>query len=350
MPSTVNSASTLVATFAMAVAASSSSLLYIVYRLLLSSDQPSVSPARWLVVTCAPFTITFYAVARGSLNRTGAVAAIPIGLALSLAHAGFFGALLAFFMGSSKVTKFRWREKAKLEGDSGEGNKGGGNRNWMQVRSAFNNASTDRHLLQVLCNGGVAFQLSLLYLLDVGSADLPLDFKANYRASWIIAAVLGSLSCCAGDTWASEIGSVYKRDSNPRLITTWRSVPPGTNGAVSLVGLLASALGGASVGVAFCTATWLVASASVLARAPYLGQTVILCTSAGFVGSLVDSVLGATVQYSGRRQNGVIVERPEPGAEHICGLALLDNHGVNLLSSIIMACVTPRMAMALTLP
>ena len=34
-----------------------------------------------------------------------------------------------------------------------------------------------RNWLQVLCNGGMALELSLLYLLDLGSADLPVVFR-----------------------------------------------------------------------------------------------------------------------------------------------------------------------------
>ena len=34
-----------------------------------------------------------------------------------------------------------------------------------------------RNWLQVLCNGGMALELSLLYPLDLGSADLPADFR-----------------------------------------------------------------------------------------------------------------------------------------------------------------------------
>ena len=34
-----------------------------------------------------------------------------------------------------------------------------------------------RNWLQVLCNGGMALELSLLYLLDLGLADLPVDFR-----------------------------------------------------------------------------------------------------------------------------------------------------------------------------
>jgi hypothetical protein len=40
-------------------------------------------------------------------------------------------------------------------------------------------------LWQVLCNGGVAMELSLLYLLDIGSLEVPVDFRNHYRSSWL---------------------------------------------------------------------------------------------------------------------------------------------------------------------
>ena len=68
--------------------------------------------------------------------------------------------------------------------------------------------------------------------------------------------MLGALGCCAGDTWASELGTVIslsgEKRSDPVLVTnTCRNVPKGTNGGVSLVGLIASFSGGLAVGVAF---------------------------------------------------------------------------------------------------
>ena len=79
-------------------------------------------------------------------------------------------------------------------------------------------------MLQVLCNGAMATQLALLYLLDVGSADLPVDFRHQYRASWLGMGVLGAVACCNGDTWASELGSVISK-ADPFLITTFQKVP-----------------------------------------------------------------------------------------------------------------------------
>ena len=69
----------------------------------------------------------------------------------------FFLSLIAFFVSSSKATKFKQEVKRGYEGHFKEG----GQRNWLQV----------------LCNGGMALELSLLYLLDLGSADLPVDFR-----------------------------------------------------------------------------------------------------------------------------------------------------------------------------
>lgn len=79
-------------------------------------------------------------------------------------------------------------------------------------------------------------QLALLYLLDCGSSERPIDFGAHYRSSWLGVAILSSFACCNGDTWASEIGTVVG-NSDPFLITTRKRVPRGTNGGVTPIGL-----------------------------------------------------------------------------------------------------------------
>ena len=55
-----------------------------------------------------------------------------------------------------------------------------------------------RNWVQVLCNAGVAAELSLLYLLDIGSGERPVDLRTDYRASWLSLAVLGEVPWLLG--------------------------------------------------------------------------------------------------------------------------------------------------------
>lgn len=104
--------------------------------------------------------------------------------------------------------------------------------------------------------------------------------------SWPVAA--GALAAATADTWATEIGSWSPHP--PRLITTWKPVPPGTDGGVTLLGTA----GG--VGGAFCIALF-----AALMFSPRL--TVLW---AGLTGMLVDSVLGAAVQGRSFVDNDVV--------------------------------------------
>ena len=104
-------------------------------------------------------------------------------------------------------------------------------------------------------------------------------------------------ACCLGDTLASELGILSK--SKPLLIITFKPVPPGTNGAISLIGTIASVAGGALVGL-LTGITLILENAQCRREAAgyLLFETVAWGMFAGLFGSLVDSLLGATVQQT----------------------------------------------------
>lgn len=156
--------------------------------------------------------------------------------------------------------------------------------------------------------------------------------------------MLGSLACCSGDTWASEIGSVYGR--NPRLITTFNRVPAGTNGGVTIIGTIASLVGGTIVGVAYyVTILAVMAYDMTLNKYPPQWPIVVTGLLGGFLGSLFDSLVGAILQYSGYCEvNKRIVHESSETTKHICGRAILSNHGVNFVSSLVTAFVMPVIA------
>lgn len=65
----------------------------------------------------------------------------------------------------------------------------------IEINTFVNNfLGGQRNWIQVLCNGGMATQLALLYILDVGCGELPIDFKRFYRPSWLSIGILGKIS------------------------------------------------------------------------------------------------------------------------------------------------------------
>ncbi|XP_054168234.1 transmembrane protein 19-like [Oppia nitens] len=303
-------------------------ILWFISLIYSSNEISGPTPIRCIVSIVLPFIISFSGFYKNSLSFTGAVLALIIGFIISLSNSCFTASLLTFFITSSVATKYKNEIKRQLEDDFKEG----GQRNWVQVIS----------------NGVVAAELAFFYYLETGSAEIPIDFIADYNLSWLSIGVLGSLCCANGDTWASELGSVLS-NGNPYLITTLRSVPKGTNGGVSLIGLIVSALGGLVVSISFMLTNMICricyGDSEQYASSPEQWPLLLVGLFAGLFGSIIDSLLGATLQYSGfNTKNKKIVQRKGPDVKHICGKALLDNHSVNLLSNFITAFVSPYFA------
>ncbi len=92
----------------------------------------------------------------------------------------------------------------------------------------------------------------------------------------------------AADTVSSEIGQAV--GDVPRLVTNWRPVPAGTDGAITLAGTAAGV--GAAIAVSLTGVV-------PLGLAP-------ICAAAGILGMFADSVLGATLERRGFLGNNAV--------------------------------------------
>jgi len=152
---------------------------------------------------------------------------------------------------------------------------------------------TGRTAFQIAANLGVAASSMPLYV-------LPLWFREPGNTSawttfWqvsVLPATIAALAEAAADTVSSEIGQALPGE--PRLLTTLKRVPPGTNGAVSLPGTVAG-----------CVAAGVVALVS-MASLGLSGATTTVVMAAAIVGLFFDSLLGATLESWGWLNNDAV--------------------------------------------
>ncbi|XP_020279439.1 transmembrane protein 19-like [Pseudomyrmex gracilis] len=286
-------------------------------------EHSMISLWRWLIAVVVPLFILSWGYSKKSVKFNSAILGSVMGFILTLSSYAQGAAFLTFFIIGTKATLFRPVEKKKIEADFKEG----GQRNWTHV----------------ICNGGMATQLALLHFLDVGSGDRPIDFNNEYRSSWLSVAILGAVTCCCGDTWASELGTVISK-GDPFLITTRKRVPRGTSGAVSWTIFLCAFLGGSVVGLVYYVVILYTVDTTVLEVSSPQWPIILVGGFGGFFGSLFNSVLGATVNYSGVNEEGLIVKRPGKGVKHISGNEVFDNQSINLFCSIGIALILPQIA------
>jgi uncharacterized protein (TIGR00297 family) len=226
---------------------------------------------------------------RRLLDTGGAIAATLLGPALVALGGWWLGAILVAFFLSSAVLP-------ESGGDAPA-------RTWQQV----------------LANGGPALIFALAHRLT-GFDPLLVGAAATIAAT-------------TADTWATEIGRAL--GGVPRSIRTRRRVPPGTSGAVSVAGTLATVAGGITIAVI----ALLLRPLSPIDGIPSTGDAVAIAI-AGSLGSAIDTLLGATAQV--RFACATCGYRSESGASHlpghpmrrVAGVAWLGNSAVNLSAAV----------------
>jgi len=242
----------------------------------------------------------------------GALAAGIVGfLSISCGLRGFL--VLIFYKLGSLATKYQKAIKEKTDGDASK--------------------SAIRGPHQVLACSAIAVACSLYHALYFGE-EKAIDFYLSPKASSLACAIIAHYAVCLGDTLSSELGMLSK--SQPFLISSpWRKVPCGTNGGVTILGTLWGAIGGGIIGLA----TMLLDMIIGVEIQPI--ATIIYGTICGLFGSLLDSLLGATLQCSYYDDNKKLAycKKETKSMRHISGFDVLTNAQVNLASVIIVTIV-----------
>lgn len=229
-----------------------------------------------------------------SLNVSGALAAILVGIAI---YAGFKvnGLIIlgVFFATSSLWSKYKGTYKRSIEEKLAKGSK----RDWRQVAA----------------NGGAAALFSILHIV-------------NSDNNWL----MGFIICIASansDTWASEIGSLSKKE--PVAIRSFKRVERGTSGAISVLGSIAAILGSLLISII----------SFLLFQFDLLSCFIIFLF--GFLGNVIDTIFGAFYQQLYICNHcGIETEKKfhcEAPTNRIKGLTFIDNDMVNFLSGFIAA-------------
>ncbi len=251
---------------------------------------------------------------RRALTPSGVAGAVLVGTLIFAFGGWIWGLLLlTFFISSSWLSHYRRGEKEA-------------------VAEKFAKSSR-RDFGQALANGGLGAALAIAY----GNVPEPLLF----------AAFVGVMAAVNADTWATEMGVLSRVP--PRLITTGKVVTPGTSGGVTQLGIWASVAGALLIGA---TATALTQARSLINGSGWQVEAItypLLAVAGGIVGSLFDSLLGATVQrvyfceYC-RKETESPIHRCGRPTRPLRGWAWLNNDVVNFFASLLGGLVAVSLA------
>lgn len=207
--------------------------------------------------------IGYLAIRKESLTiPDGVLAAGILGYTLFVIHPLFWVIMVVFFGSSTLLTRFQDDNEIKKEAIQ-LAEKGG-----------------QRDMWQVLANGGIPLALAIysLTLNNPGEIDL---------TSSVAITIVISFAVVNADTWATELG-VTSTSPPYWILDPRKTVPRGTSGGISPRGLVASLSASLLIATLF--------GLGLLLLDQFTSSIVITITFSGLIGSLFDSLLGATIQ------------------------------------------------------
>ena len=186
---------------------------------------------------------------------------------------------------------------------------------------------------QVLANGGIFMLLAMLaFLNESGWLDSFLGIHTEVlrfsETCHLLALISLSVSC--SDTLSSDFGRVW--GGNPRNIITGKRMIKGVSGGVTGAGFVGAFLGAVSIAIFVFWSEFSSLGSSVSAFW--------LLAFFGFIGSILDSVLGVLFQAKYLDDSGNQVDSSESGSRSLnAGYRWVTNDVVNAVTGVLMLLV-----------
>lgn len=174
--------------------------------------------------------------------------------------------------------------------------------------------SESRNYMQVISNGGIGAVLVLI------------NFFTQSELWFYIFVIIVAVACA--DTWATEFGTRFGK--NTISIISFKRIQAGISGGISFAGTVAAFAGSYSVA--------LISSYFI-----YDARIIFVVVMFGFFGSIIDSILGATIQAKYECMNcNLVVEKKmhcDSNGKLLSGFHSVNNDSVNFLSGFISAII-----------
>lgn len=226
------------------------------------------------IIVVINLLIAIYSYYTKKLTLLGSLSALIMGIMIfySLSLKGYI-MMLFFFLASNLITK------------------------------VLKSKESNRNIMQVIANAIIPLIYAILYYLFERE-----EFIIYYSVS---------LSFATSDTFSSESGVLSKTD--PISLLTFKRVPKGFNGAVSLIGSFSGLVGSILISLLYYL---------------YFNQDIkifLIIIISSFAANIIDSLLGARLQNLYREEDGSYQDYKTETNVKIRGF--LNNDGVNLISS-----------------
>ena len=223
------------------------------------------------------FLILFISYKRKYLSISGFIGAVIMAILLyGFGGSSYIYPLVVFFIISSILSHFK--------------------------EDKFEIKKSNRNISQVYANGGVALFICII--------------NYFYYHDLMYPCFLASVAAANSDTWGTELGIISNK--TPIDIISRREIAPGTSGGITLIGTIGSILGSLVIGL--------------VGHFFYISfNLLLLVVISGFLSSIIDSILGSTVQARYISADGfIITEKYKKSFYLFTGSNKINNDVVNL--------------------